>query len=235
MDGAGRAPSRSGLARRARRRASLVGVGQLRADQAAAHPADHRHAVGDASSFQSPRDLVQPRPAHQAARRARRLHHRLDPRRAERRLGRAGARAGLSGCCSSGRSTAAGSRPSARTPRAARLAGVPVDGVRAATYVLCGGAGGALRLPAVLLLGRRGAQHGRGYLLTSIAVVVIGGTSVAGGASNVPGIWGASLFLFLIVSMLNTYGLGAGVRLILTGRHHHRASSPPPRGRQAAR
>jgi ribose transport system permease protein len=40
---------------------------------------------------------------------------------------------------------------------------------------------------------------------------------VAGGDSNVPGIWGASLFMFLVVSMLNTYGLGAGVRLIMTG------------------
>jgi ribose transport system permease protein len=58
---------------------------------------------------------------------------------------------------------------------------------------------------------------GAEYLLMSIAVVVIGGTSVAGGASNVPGLWGAALFMFLVVSMLNTYGLGAGVRLILTG------------------
>jgi ribose transport system permease protein len=33
----------------------------------------------------------------------------------------------------------------------------------------------------------------------------------------VPGIWGASLFMFLVVSMLNTYGIGAGVRLIMTG------------------
>ena len=32
-----------------------------------------------------------------------------------------------------------------------------------------------------------------------------------------PGIWGAALFLFLVVSMLNTYGFGAGPRLILTG------------------
>ena len=44
-----------------------------------------------------------------------------------------------------------------------------------------------------------------------------GGTAVAGGNSNVPGIWGASLFMFLVVSMLNTYGFGAGIRLILTG------------------
>lgn len=32
-----------------------------------------------------------------------------------------------------------------------------------------------------------------------------------------PGLWGAALFLFLLVTMLNTYGLGAGPRLILTG------------------
>ena len=51
---------------------------------------------------------------------------------------------------------------------------------------------------------------------SAIAVVVIGGSAVAGGNSNVPGIWGASLFMFLVVSMLNTYGFGAGVRLILT-------------------
>ena len=54
------------------------------------------------------------------------------------------------------------------------------------------------------------------YLLTSIAVVVIGGTSVAGGDGNVPGLWGA-LFLFLLAAMLNTFGIGEGVRQVLTG------------------
>ena len=58
---------------------------------------------------------------------------------------------------------------------------------------------------------------GEEYLLSSIAVVVIGGTSVAGGFANVPGLWGAALFLFLLVTMLNTFGAGAGVRLVLTG------------------
>ena len=51
----------------------------------------------------------------------------------------------------------------------------------------------------------------------SIAVVVIGGTSIAGGNSNVPGVWGAALFMFLVVSMLNSYGAGAGIRNVLTG------------------
>jgi ribose transport system permease protein len=66
---------------------------------------------------------------------------------------------------------------------------------------------------------------GSPYLLTSIAVVVIGGTSVAGGDGNVPGLWGAALFLFLLSAMLNTFsdtiaalGLGSeGVKQILTG------------------
>ena len=40
---------------------------------------------------------------------------------------------------------------------------------------------------------------------------------MAGGFGNVPGLWGASLFLFLLTAMLNTFGFGAGVRLVLTG------------------
>ena len=47
--------------------------------------------------------------------------------------------------------------------------------------------------------------------------MVIGGTSVAGGKANVPGIWGAALFLVLLLTMLNTFGVSAGVRLVLTG------------------
>jgi AraC-like DNA-binding protein len=45
---------------------------------------------------------------------------------------------------------------------------------------------------------------GEQYLLASIAVVVIGGTSVAGGSGNIPGIWGAALFLFLVAFVLAT-------------------------------
>ena len=58
---------------------------------------------------------------------------------------------------------------------------------------------------------------GEQYLLASIAVVVIGGTSVAGGNGNLPGLWGAALFLFLVQSMLNTYQLSAGIRYLATG------------------
>lgn len=101
--------------------------------------------------------------------------------------------------------------------RAARLSGVPVDLVRAATYL----ASATLAALAGFLLaafsGGAALNMGSEYLLMSVAVVVIGGSSIGGGRSNVPGIWGGALFMFLIVSMLNSYGLGAGVRLILTG------------------
>ena len=101
--------------------------------------------------------------------------------------------------------------------RAARLAGVAVEFTRFAAYTQSAILAG---LCGYLLSGFSGGASlnmGEEYLLASIAVVVIGGTSVAGGFSNVPGLWGAALFMFLLVTMLNTFGVGAGIRLILTG------------------
>lgn len=101
--------------------------------------------------------------------------------------------------------------------RAAHLAGVRVEQIRAATYILSAVLAG---LCGYLLAGFSGGaalNMGEEYLLSSIAVVVIGGTSVAGGFANVPGLWGAALFLFLLVTMLNTFGASAGVRMVLTG------------------
>jgi ribose transport system permease protein len=101
--------------------------------------------------------------------------------------------------------------------RAAWLAGVHVGRVRFLTYTLSGTLAG---LNGALLAGYfRGANIdiGNEYLLASTAVVVIGGTSVAGGKANVPGIWGAALFLVLLLTMLNTFGVSAGIRLLLTG------------------
>lgn len=101
--------------------------------------------------------------------------------------------------------------------RAARLSGVPVDAVRMATYVLCAVMAALAGFLLSCFSGGAALNMGTEYLLTSIAVVVIGGSSIGGGRSNVPGIWAGALFMFLIVSMLNSYGLGAGVRLLMTG------------------
>jgi ribose transport system permease protein len=101
--------------------------------------------------------------------------------------------------------------------RAAWLAGINVERIRFFTYVL---SAVLAALCGFLLSGFSGGASlnmGQEYLLASIAVVVIGGTSVAGGKANVPGIWGAAMFMFLLVTMLNTFGASAGIRLIMTG------------------
>ncbi|WP_374651718.1 ABC transporter permease [Dongia sp.] len=101
--------------------------------------------------------------------------------------------------------------------RAAWLAGIPVERTRFITYLL---SAVLAALSGLLLSGFSGGSSlnmGEEYLLASIAVVVIGGTSVAGGKANVPGIWGAALFMYLLVTMLNTFGASAGLRLIMTG------------------
>jgi ribose transport system permease protein len=104
-----------------------------------------------------------------------------------------------------------------QSSRAASLAGIPVERVRFYTYML---SAVLAALCGYLFSGFSGGASlsmGEQYLLASIAVVVIGGTSVAGGNANLPGLWGAALFLFLVQSMLNTYQFDAGVRHLLTG------------------
>jgi ribose transport system permease protein len=101
--------------------------------------------------------------------------------------------------------------------RAADLAGIRVERIRFVTYVM---SAVLAALCGYLFSGFSGGSSlsmGEQYLLASIAVVVIGGTSVAGGNGNVPGLWGAALFLFLVQSMLNTYQLSAGLRYLATG------------------
>ncbi len=101
--------------------------------------------------------------------------------------------------------------------RAAWLAGLNVDLTRFMTYVLSALLAGVCGILLSGFSGGAALNMGEEFLLASIAVVVIGGTSVAGGRANVPGIWGAALFMYLLVTMLNTFGASAGIRLILTG------------------
>jgi len=84
-------------------------------------------------------------------------------------------------------------------------------------YVICAGLAG---LTGALISGFSGGNSldsGAEYLLLTIAVVVIGGTSVSGGRPCVPGIWGAAMFMFLLVAMLNAAEAGPGLRMLLTG------------------
>jgi ribose transport system permease protein len=104
-----------------------------------------------------------------------------------------------------------------QSQRAAAFAGIPVERVRFMTYVMCAMLAALCGFLFSGFSGGSSLSMGEQYLLASIAVVVIGGTSVAGGNGNVVGLWGAALFLFLLQSMLNTYQLSAGLRYLATG------------------
>jgi ribose transport system permease protein len=100
---------------------------------------------------------------------------------------------------------------------AAWLCGVNVRWTRVAAYVLCGA---FTSLAGILFAGFTGGPSlnmGSEFLLSSIAVVVIGGTNVAGGQASVLGTWSASLFLFLLLSMLNVFQVDPGLRNVITG------------------
>jgi ribose transport system permease protein len=100
---------------------------------------------------------------------------------------------------------------------AAWLSGVNVLRTRVAAYVLCGVFTGVAGILFAGFVGGPSLNMGSEFLLSSIAVVVIGGTNVAGGQASVVGTWSASLFLFLLLSMLNVFQVDPGLRNVITG------------------
>lgn len=101
--------------------------------------------------------------------------------------------------------------------RAAELAGVKVSAVRCLTYVSCSVLAALAALLLAAFSGGATLDMGADYMLLSVAVVVIGGTQVAGGRASPTGVWSAACFLFLINALLNATGAGAGLRAIVYG------------------
>ena len=101
--------------------------------------------------------------------------------------------------------------------RAAYLAGIPIPRTIAAVYIISGILASIAGLLLAAYSGGASLNMSEDFLLMSIAVVVLGGTSISGGRAMVAGVWGASLFLYLLVNMLNVLGVGAGVRYVVTG------------------
>lgn len=101
--------------------------------------------------------------------------------------------------------------------RAAYLAGIPIARTMVAVYILSALLGSVAGLLLSAYSGGAALNMSDDFLLMSIAVVVLGGTSIAGGQATVTGVWTASLFLYLIVTMLNVFGVGIGIRYVITG------------------
>lgn len=101
--------------------------------------------------------------------------------------------------------------------KAAWLSGIRVGVNKLATYMLSGIFAAITGVLLAAFSGGATLDMGDEYMLNSVAVVVLGGSSIAGGNSNIPGIVGASILLYLIVNLLNILGLGASLRSIFTG------------------
>lgn len=101
------------------------------------------------------------------------------------------------------------------SPRAAYASGYPVLRYKLATYclaALCYGVGGILLAGYVRT---PGLSAGDTYLLPSIAAVVLGGTSPAGGAGTVVGTLGGALFLTQLQQIVFGAGAPQSTQLII--------------------
>jgi ribose transport system permease protein len=99
---------------------------------------------------------------------------------------------------------------------AAVFSGVPAGRVVFLTYFISA----LMAATAGVLLGSFSAPNlalGDPYLLNSIAVVVLGGSLISGGRSNLPGIWGAALFLLLLNTLLSTLNISVASQNIMKG------------------
>jgi ribose transport system permease protein len=100
---------------------------------------------------------------------------------------------------------------------AARLAGVRINRVLLAVYVLSGFLAACVGI--LLAAYNAGAFIGMGnvYLLGSLAAIVLGGTPVVGGVSSVAGTAIGALVLTLLITVLQLSNLGIGWQYILEG------------------
>lgn len=93
--------------------------------------------------------------------------------------------------------------------RAAYFAGVPVSRIRLVTFILVGVCVGVAAFLQTAQLSSATPTVGEGYELTVIAVVVLGGTSLAGGRGTLLGSFCAALFFSVLSNALNLYGVGS--------------------------
>lgn len=100
---------------------------------------------------------------------------------------------------------------------AARLAGVPVAGVRLAVYVSSGVAAAFAGLMLAGINGSADPVSGQGIELLVIGAVILGGTSLGGGKGGVLGTVLGVLFLGALANGMNLMGLPAYWQIFIQG------------------
>lgn len=104
-----------------------------------------------------------------------------------------------------------------QSPTAARLSGTNPKLIRASAFAVSGLLAG---LAGVLLAANSGGPSidlGTPYQLESIAVVVLGGSLIAGGRGYVGGVWAGAALLSLLTTFVNVTHLNAGLQDVVEG------------------
>jgi ribose transport system permease protein len=101
-------------------------------------------------------------------------------------------------------------------PRAARLAGGRVAGIRTTAFVI---SGGCAAVAAILLGGFGGVsfQVGAGLEFTAITAVVLGGVVLGGGRGSVVGAMLGALTLLTLLTLLNLLGVAGALASAVQG------------------
>ncbi len=103
------------------------------------------------------------------------------------------------------------------SPKAARLAGINVEGTRLLVFVLCGLLAG---LGGIILAGNLASANpdlGRGYELDVIAAVILGGTALAGGRGTIYGVVLGALLMALLGNAFVLLGVSAHWQVVTKG------------------
>jgi len=101
--------------------------------------------------------------------------------------------------------------------RAARLSGVPVNAVKIAVYAITGLVSAIAGIVHAGQFNFGSANDGTGYELTAIASVVIGGTSLFGGAGSLVGTVAGAVMLGALANILQLNNINAALQLLATG------------------
>jgi ribose transport system permease protein len=100
--------------------------------------------------------------------------------------------------------------------RAARISGVPVSMVKISVYAITGFASALAGIVHAGQFNFGSANDGTGYELTAIAAVVIGGTSLFGGAGSMVGTVAGTIMLGALANILQLNNITPAMQLLAT-------------------